>query len=100
MGSRAEIRADLGGGPKVEHAALGQDLDLGEEVPDGGTGLVDGADHNALLPAHPAPRLRALALTQLPSGPLPSEMKHPALFPSSAVPHSEFKVICRTLSSD
>ena len=49
-----EAGADLGGGPKVEHAALRQDLDLGEEVPDGGAGLVDGADHDALLPARPA----------------------------------------------
>ena len=41
--------AHLVGGSKVEHAALRQHLDLGEEVPDGGARLVDGGDDDALL---------------------------------------------------
>ena len=41
--------AHLVGGAKVEHAALGQHLNLGEEVPDGGARLVDGGYHDALL---------------------------------------------------
>ena len=44
-----ECRARLVSRPKVEHAALREDLDLGEEVPDGRTRLVDAADHDALL---------------------------------------------------
>ena len=39
----------LVGGAKVEHAPLGQHMDLGEQVPDGRAGLVDGGYHNPLL---------------------------------------------------
>lgn len=83
------------GGAEVEGASLGEDLDLGEEVPDGRAGLVDGGDDDAPLLRQPLHALhyhqRGIAVQACSSAPAVRRLRDD---PMSRAPSQQQSVWC------